>query len=253
MLDDSDLPSRLEALHTDEAIAARIAASSGHNYVGDFILGAVDGTVTTFAIVASAAGAGLSNGIAIVLGLANVLADGLSMAAGNYLNARATEQIVERARRIEQMHIDKIPEGEREEIRQIFAAKGFDGELLDEIVDVITRDKQQWIDTMVTEEWGLPQEAPSAKRAALATMVAFMAAGMIPLSPLLIAIGKPTAETFQACAIVTGITFFLIGVARGRFVDGHPWRCGFETLLIGGLAATVAYMVGVWLHALVGV
>ncbi len=253
MLDDSEAPTRLQALHTDEAIADRIASAGNHSYVGDFILGAVDGTVTTFAIVASAAGAGLSSGIAIVLGLANVLADGFSMAAGNYLSARSTEQIVERARRIEHMHIDRIPAGEREEIRQIFAAKGFEGELLDEIVNVITQDKQQWVDTMVTEEWGLPQQAPSATRAAVSTMVAFMVAGMVPLAPLLLGIGRPTADTFQSCAVLTGITFFVIGVARGRFVDGHPWRCGFETLLIGGLAATVAYVVGVMLRTLVGV
>src|SRR5688572_5032451 len=101
--------------HTQEAIARRLAAASRHNYVGDFILGAVDGAVTTFAIVAGAAGAGLSNSIVLVLGMANVLADGLSMAAGNFLRARADQQNLERFRRLEEMHIDQIPTGEQEE------------------------------------------------------------------------------------------------------------------------------------------
>src|SRR5215203_7022243 len=102
--------------HTHEAIARRIAAATQHNYLGDFILGAVDGAVTTFAIVAGGAGANLSNGVVLVLGLANVLADGVSMAAGNYLKARSDLQLLERFRRMEEMHIEQIPQGEREEI-----------------------------------------------------------------------------------------------------------------------------------------
>ena len=86
----------LRSMHTQEAIAARILATTSHSYLGDFVLGAVDGAVTTFAIVAGAAGAGLSNGVVAVLGLANVAADGFSMAAGNYLKARADQQNLDR-------------------------------------------------------------------------------------------------------------------------------------------------------------
>ena len=141
----------LARLHTEEAISERITAATQHSYLGDFVLGSVDGAVTTFAIVAGAAGAGLSSGVAIVLGLANVSADGSSMAAGNYLKARADKQTIERFRAMEERHIDGIPEGEREEIRQIFAGKGFDGEMLEEVVHIITQDRKQWVDTMLTE------------------------------------------------------------------------------------------------------
>lgn len=80
--------------HTMEAIAARLAAATKHTYLSDFVLGAVDGTVTTFAVVAGVSGAGLSRGVAIVLGLANVLADGFSMAVGNYLKANSDHEVV---------------------------------------------------------------------------------------------------------------------------------------------------------------
>src|SRR5688572_31490802 len=103
-------PEALHDDHTREAIAQRLARATRHSYVGDFILGAVDGAVTTFAIVAGAAGAGLSNGVVLVLGIANVLADGFSMAAGNFLRARTDQQLLEQMRRAEEQHIDAIPD-----------------------------------------------------------------------------------------------------------------------------------------------
>ena len=131
----------LRGEHTKEAIARRLNAGRQQGYLGDFMLGAVDGAVTTFAIVAGAAGAGVSNGIVLILGLSNVLADGFSMAAGNFLRARADQELLEHFRRMEETHIDRIPEGERDEIRQIFQSKGFEGPMLESIVEVITKDE----------------------------------------------------------------------------------------------------------------
>lgn len=235
-------------LHTQQAIADRIAASTRHSYLGDFILGAVDGAVTTFAIVAGAAGAGLSSGVALVLGLANVLADGLSMAAGNYLKAKAEKHTLDRFRAMEERHIDEIPEGEREEIRQIFAAKGFDGETLEAIVNVITQDRKQWVDTMLTEEWGLPLETPRPHYAALATMIAFVVAGMVPLAPLFFYLGTNAQQSFPTASALTATTFFVIGFVRGRVTERNAWLAGGETLFIGGIAAAVAYAVGALLE-----
>jgi vacuolar iron transporter family protein len=239
----------LARLHTREAIAERINSATKHSYFGDFVLGAVDGAITTFAIVAGAAGAGLSGGVALVLGSANVLADGLSMAAGNFLRARSARQEVDRTRREEEMHIELIPEGEREEIRQIFAAKGFDGSTLDEIVNVMTRDRQRWVDTMLTDELGLQLDPPAPFRAALVTMFAFVFTGLVPLLPLPFAIAAPAGDTFVISAVLTGATFFAIGVWRGLRLDGRPWTSGLEILTIGGLAAATAYAVGRWLQA----
>jgi VIT1/CCC1 family predicted Fe2+/Mn2+ transporter len=239
---------KLAELHTEEAISARIAAATQHSYLGDFVLGSVDGAVTTFAIVAAAAGAGLSGGVAIVLGLANVLADGLSMAAGNYLKARADKHTIERFRAMEELHIDEIPEGEREEIRQIFAGKGFDGEMLEQVVEIITKDRKQWVDTMLTEEWGLPLETPRPIYSGLATMVAFVVAGMVPLAPLFLYLGSGAKESFMLASALTAATFFMIGVVRGLVTERSVWLAGAETLMVGGLAAAVAYAVGALLE-----
>jgi vacuolar iron transporter family protein len=230
--------------HTHEAIARRLDQTTNHSYLGDFILGAVDGAVTTFAIVAGATGAGLSNGVVLVLGLANVLADGLSMAAGNYLKARSDQQMLERYRRMEESHIDHIPEGEREEVRQIYRAKGFDGPTLEQIVQVISEDRQRWIDTMLTEEWGLPLKPPSPWRAGLATFAAFVLAGLVPLAPTIFSLHREASASFATSSVLTGVTFFIIGFIRGKVVDRRPLAAGFETLFIGGTAAVAAFAVG---------
>jgi VIT1/CCC1 family predicted Fe2+/Mn2+ transporter len=230
--------------HTTDAIAQRLAAARRHSYLGDFVLGAVDGAVTTFAVVAGSAGAGLSNGVVVVLGLANVLADGFSMAAGNFLKARADQLLLDRFRRMEEAHIEHIPEGEREEIRQIFHGKGFQGDVLESVVAVITKDRQQWVDTMLTEEWGLQLQPPSPWRASLATFGAFLLAGLIPLAPPMLLPPAQARHSFAISSVLTAITFFVVGYIRGRVVDRRPLTAGFETLFIGGAAASVAYIVG---------
>ena len=245
----------LEEMHTPSAIHARIVGATQHSYVGDFILGAIDGAITTFAVVAGVAGAELAHPVAIViiLGLANLLADGFSMAVGNFLGTKSQRQIVERTRRMEEMHIDRVPDAEREEIRQIFTEKGFDGDLLDKIVRVITQDRRRWVDTMVTEEWGLPLDTPSPWKAGLVTFTAFVVAGAIPLLPFCLPIGWTSPEMFLASSIATGLTFFLVGTAKGYVVRRSPGLSGLETLLIGSGAAALAFFVGYWLREVTGI
>ncbi len=244
---------RLAEQHTPEAIRQRLERGPSHSYLGDSVLGAVDGCVTTFAVVAGVAGAELAPTIVIILGVANLLADGFSMAVGNFLGTKSERQVVERIRRMEEMHIDQVPEAEREEIRQIFAGKGFDGGLLEKIVEVITRDRRRWVDTMITEEWGLPLETPSPWKSGLATFVAFVVAGAVPLVPFLLPIAWSAQSAFQVSALATAVTFFAVGVAKGYVVQRSPWWAGLETLLVGGGAAALAYGVGYWLRALVSV
>jgi vacuolar iron transporter family protein len=245
-------PEHLESTHTSDAIAERLGGVGHHSYVGDFVLGAIDGTVTTFAVVSGVAGAQLDNRVALILGIANLVADGFSMAVSNYLGARADAQVVDRIRRLEEKHIETIPEGEREEIRQIFAAKGFSGELLEQIVEVITNDRKRWVDTMITEEFGLQLDRPSPFRAGLSTFTAFVLAGFIPLIPFTFSLGLPSDRLFATSAALTAITFFFIGAAKGRVVHRSVLWSGLETLLIGGVAAMLAYLVGVAFHGVAG-
>lgn len=234
---------KLEHEHTVEAIRTRIRAVR-HSYVRDWVYGGIDGTITTFAIVSGVAGAGLAPLIVLILGFANLLADGFSMAASNFLGTRAEQDDYKLLEGVERRHIELSPEGEREEIRQIYIEKGFSGEDLEKTVEVITADKDRWIKTMLTEEYGLPEGIRSPTKAAISTFTAFCVCGFVPLVPYILSGGE---SRFLISTVATGIVFFLIGAAKSKWSTTSWYRSGIETFLIGAAAATLAYLVGVLL------
>jgi len=237
--------------HRPERIRARLHGRKAHDYLGDAVLGALDGCVTTFAVVAGATGGALAPFVVIILGFANLIADGFSMAVGNYHATKSQNEHVDKIRRREKRHIDEVPEGEREEIRQIFADKGFEGETLEEVVDTITSSRKVWVDTMLTEEYGLTLDGPDPIKAALATFIAFLAAGLVPLLPYLVGALEP-ATMFRASCVVTAFAFFAIGWLKARQLEQPRLRGALQTLLTGGAAAILAYIVGHLLRSWIG-
>jgi VIT1/CCC1 family predicted Fe2+/Mn2+ transporter len=238
----------MEHEHTAEAISARLAAGPRHNYLRDWIYGGIDGSVTTFAVVTGVVGAELSPVIIVIMGFANLLADGFSMAASNFLGTKSEHDDMLRLAAIEHRHIEMSPAGEREEVRQIFAAKGFDGPDLDRVVELITSDRERWVRTMLTEEYGLPLQARSPWLAASTTFSAFAICGLVPLVPFLMRI--PNA--FPVSIAMTGAVFFAIGSIKSRWSTVGWWRSGLSTLFVGGIAAVLAYLVGLLLRRLAG-
>jgi VIT1/CCC1 family predicted Fe2+/Mn2+ transporter len=246
--------SALEREHTAQAVADRLSSVPGQSFVRDFVYGAIDGCVTTFAVVAGSVGAELPSVIVVILGFCNLAADGFSMAVGNYLGTKSDLELARRARRIEERHVDTIPEGEAREIREIFRQKGFEGELLDQVTEVIISDRKLWIETMLREEWGLSGVLPSPMKAALVTFCSFILVGLLPLLPFILPLGPGASREmlFTTSAVLTGLTFFGIGAMKSRLVSERWWKSGTETLLMGGGAALVAYFVGVLLSPLQG-
>lgn len=231
--------------HSPQEISDRISAPPGRGVLRDMVYGSIDGSVTTFAIVAGVAGAGLSSTVIIALGIANVLADGFSMAAGNYSGTRAESDNRARIRAFEERHIAAYPEGERQEVRGILARKGLSGTVLEDATGAITADRESWIKLMLEGEYGLGGVDPHPMRAALATFLSFLIAGLIPLMPFVLGLGN----AFALSAWMTGAVFFVIGTLKSRWSLKSWWRSGGETLLIGGTAALIAYGVGTLFHA----
>ncbi len=234
----------LEHSHTQQAIRAWLARGPRSNYLRDWIYGGIDGAVTTFAIVAGVAGADLAATVVLMLGFANLLADGFAMAASNYSGTKAERDDYDRVLGIERKHIALVPEGEREEIRQIFAAKGFSGNDLERIVSVITSDRGLWTRTMAVEEYGLSPTVRSPVLAALSTFAAFIICGLVPLATYL------SAGGLISCIVAAGATFFGVGAIKSRWSPTAWWRSGLETFVIGMAAAAVAFAAGFGLRKL---
>jgi len=242
----------LPADHGPDDIRRRLRQPPRRSYLGDAVLGAIDGCVTTFAIVAGSIGAGLSGLVALVLGLANLLADGFSMAVSNYQARRADHELLAKARRMERHHIQVVPDGEREEVRQIFAAKGFSGDILERIVDTITADRELWIATMVAEEHGLDPNPAEPWRSGAATFAAFIAVGTVPLLPLAL-LWLPTLQRFYISIALAALMFLAIGLVKGRATEHPVWRSGMSTLVTGAIAAALAFGVAYGLRGAFGV
>lgn len=202
--------------------------------------------------MAGGVGGGFSSVVVIVLGGASLLADGFSMGVSNYLGTKSEADRIEQARHEEKHHIQHIPAGERDEIRQIFTRKGFKGDILEEIVATITEDHELWVDTMITEELGLQLDGPDPLRAGVVTFLAFLVVGLIPLIPFLLP-NLDANQAFMISTIVTAIEFLVIGIAKGVVSNTAILRSGLETLLTGGGAAVLAYLVGSWLRQTFGI
>ena len=231
---------KLEHEHTPEAIATRLRDEPRPGYLRDWIYGGIDGAVTTFAVVCGSAGAQLSAKTVLILGFANLFADGFSMAAGNFLGTRSEVEERKRIAAYEQEQIQNEPVGEREEIRQILRKKGFEGDLLERAVVLLTADPDRWLKTMLSEEYGLSASARSPWRAALCTFSAFLACGLIPLGPFLLTAADPTIWALA----MTMVVFFLIGSMKSRWSLNSWWSSGLTTLGIGSSAAAIAYGIG---------
>lgn len=247
-----DTDKNLAEQHRPEAIRERLRSPVKQNVISDAVLGGIDGCVTTFAVVSGVIGAGLSPSIALVLGYANLIADGFSMAISNYESLKADREFIQSIRVSEQEHIDKIPKGEQEEIRQIFEKKGFSGEVLESIVDTISADRRLWIDTMLTEEHGVQRVSRRPGKAAITTFFSFIVVGSIPLIPFMVpGMERSMQFTFSAC--LAAIMFFSIGAMKSRFFFKPAFRSGVGTLLTGGGAAALAFLVGYILREMFGI
>lgn len=215
------------------------------NYLGEFVYGGIDGCVTTFAVVAGAVGAGLDHSIIIILGFANLFADGFAMSIGAYLSSKSQQENYDKYKAREYWEVEHVPHLEREEIREIYQAKGFEGDLLEQVVDVITADKDRWVNTMMKEELEIMEERKSPLWMGAVTYISFIVIGLIPLLVYVWNyLSKISMDVFVISCSLTALGFIIIGGLKAYITKTPIWKGILETLVLGAVAALVSYFVG---------
>lgn len=215
----------------------RVASS-----LSDVILGGQDGLVNVLGVILGVAAATGDPYIVLVAGLAATFAESVSMGAVAYTSTLADADFYESERKREYRHIMEVPNLERQEIREIYASKGFSDDLLDRIVDTITADKDVWVAVMMAEEHQLtPSNRKTALRSALVVGFAAIIGSLIPLVPFMF---LPVQAGIWTSIIVSAIVLFIVGVYKARITVGHPGKSGLEMAIIGTISALVGYAVG---------
>ncbi|MDD5751079.1 MAG: VIT1/CCC1 transporter family protein [Candidatus Peribacteraceae bacterium] len=247
-------------MHADPDLQAAFAAHQAKDihgsrlraFIENIVLGGNDGIITTFAVVAGTVGAELSAGIVIILGIANLLADGISMGAGAYLSIKSERDRYVRLRKEEAEEIDEDPEVEREEIRRAYRAKGMSGAVLEGAVQAITADRERWVDAMLAEEHGMhASELENPLLRGVITFFSFIVFGSIPIIPYLL--GVADAQRFPAAITATVIALLAVGLTRSTITGERWFRGPLEIVSVGLVCAAVAYGIGAFLRTVVGV
>jgi len=212
------------------------------SFLSDIILGGQDGLVNVLGVILGVAAATGDAYIVLVAGLAATFAESVSMGAVAYTSLLADAALYESEREREYRHIREVPRLERQEIREIYAEKGFQGDLLDKIVDTITANKDVWVAVMMAEEHQLsPINRRQALRSALVVGLAAIVGSLIPLAPFAV---LPVNLSIWAAIAFSALVLFGAGVYKARVTVGHPGKSGLEMALIGTASALVGYAVG---------
>ncbi len=216
------------------------------NWLRDVILGGQDGLVNILGIILGVIAAGGSTPILVATGLAAAITESISMGAVGYTSTVSERDYYLAERERESAEIDTVPDVERQEIREIYAAKGFRGELLEQVVDTITANRDRWLQTMMDEELHLqPVRNGDIVRSSVVITIATLIGHLIPLAPFVILARTPALVT---AIVLSAIVLFGVGVYSSVTLVGDWRRNGLQMLVIGLGAAAVGFAVSSLIH-----
>ena len=210
--------------------------------VRDIVIGMSDGLTVPFALAAGLSGAVASSGIIVTAGLAEVAAGAIAMGLGGYLAARTDAEhfVSERAR--EERETEEMPKKEAAEVADVLRSYGLAEDLLTPVVNSIRADKKRWVDFMMRFELGLEEPDPKrASRSALTIAASYIAGGLVPLTPYFFM--RSVHSALLGSVVVTLLALFVFGYIKGRFTTAKPFRSAWQTVVVGGLAATAAFAI----------
>jgi VIT1/CCC1 family predicted Fe2+/Mn2+ transporter len=214
---------------------------TGTESVRDIVIGMSDGLTVPFALAAGLAGAVASSSVVVTAGLAEIAAGSLAMGLGGFLAARTDAEHYASEEARERREVQEIPEEETREVIEVLGRYGLTPEEVAPVVAGLRRRPGAWIDFMMRFELGLERPDPRrAVRSALTIAAAYIAGGLVPLSPYFF-VGAPRAA-LPASIGVTMVSLFVFGFVKGRFTGARPLRSAAQTVVVGGLAATAAFL-----------
>lgn len=223
-------------------------------YLSEIVYGGIDGSVTTFAVVAGAVGANFDSSVILILGFANLVADGFSMAVGAYLSAKADHEKFHKIESLVDDSYDSLKNDDREKIEKIYSEKGLQGDLLIDITNETISNRKLYIDFKMKEINEMIHPELSSFNIGLATFVSFFIVGLIPLSfytfEYLMEITSDSNSFLISC-ILTSIAFILIGYLKSYITNRNKIKSVLETLSLGAIAASLSYLLGSFLEGLI--
>lgn len=233
----------------DQHIAQEHKLSPFTTYLKEIVYGGNDGIITTFAVVAGFTGSQAGNIgslpiiTVLIFGFANLFADGVSMALGNFLSTRSEQEVYQKEKNRELAELRTHREAETMETHELLRQKGFSDIQAKTLVDIYKTNESYWVDFMMNQELRLPNtESENAFLTAGATLISFILFGLIPLLPYLL-VGEIT-NTFVYSCLATLLALALLSLVRWKVTSRSLVRVMVETLLLGGSAAIIAYYVG---------
>ncbi len=237
----NDIPPKTYNVHAFE-FHTHLDAHRHESKLSDVILGGQDGLVNVLGVILGVAAATSDPRIVLAAGMAATFAESVSMGAVAYTSTQADRALYESEMAREHRHVHLVPAIERDEIRKIYMDKGFDGELLDQIVDTITSNKDVWVAVMMAEELKLaPVHRHEVLRAAIIVGISAIVGSLIPLAPFVL---LPVVPAIIASIAISAVTLFAVGAYKARATVGHWGKSGIEMTIIGVACAAVGYVVG---------
>ena len=210
--------------------------------VRDIVIGMSDGLTVPFALAAGLSGAVEATGIIITAGLAEVAAGAIAMGLGGYLAARTDAEHFASERAREERETIEMPEEEAAEVANILRSYGLAEDMVAPVVNSISADKKRWVDFMMRFELGLEEPDPKrARNSALTIALSYIAGGMVPLAPYFFF--RSVHSALVGSVIVTLLALLVFGYIKGRFTTARPFRSAWQTVIVGGLAATAAFVI----------
>jgi len=208
--------------------------------VRDVVIGMADGLTVPFALAAGISAAIASTQLVVTAGLAEIVAGSIAMGLGGYLAARSDHEHFQSEEKREYTEVERLPEQERGELREIFTNFGLRDAELDSVVASLSADKKRWVDFMMRFELGLEKPDPKRAPVSAATIAtAYFVGGLIPLVPYMIETDIKRALLHSAA--FTGVALLVFGTVKGKLTGANPLKSGVQTFLVGGLAAGAAY------------